>query len=62
MIWYRKTEKERVYMYDDLKGKVALVTACSRGIGFAAVKMLVADGATVYMGVRSPEKSSQAVA
>lgn len=48
-------------MYDDLKGKVALVTASSRGIAFAAVKMLAADGATVYMGIRAPEKSKQAV-
>ena len=48
-------------MYDDLKGKVALVTACSRGIGFSAVKKLAADGAVVYMGIRNPAKSEKAV-
>lgn len=41
---------------NDLTGKVAIVTACSRGIGFAIVKKFVEDGATVYMAVRDSDK------
>lgn len=44
-------------MSDLLKGKVALVTACSRGIGFAIVNKFIEDGATVYMAVRNSEKN-----
>ena len=48
-------------MYSDLKGKVALVTAASRGMALAAVKMLAEDGAVVYMGVRTPKNSQSVV-
>lgn len=40
----------------DLTGKVAIVTASSRGIGFAITKKFVADGAIVYMAVRDSDK------
>ena len=41
----------------DLTGKVAIVTASSRGIGFAITQKFVEDGATVYMAVRDSEKN-----
>lgn len=44
-----------------LKNKVILVTAATRGIGFAAVKACAAEGATVYMGARDPEKAKPKV-
>lgn len=43
----------------DLSGKVAIVTAASRGIGLAITKQYVADGAIVYMAVRDSEKNRQ---
>lgn len=41
----------------NIKGKVAIVTACSRGIGLEIVKELVTAGATVYMAVRQSDKN-----
>lgn len=41
----------------DLSGKVAIVTAASRGIGLAIAKKFVRDGAIVYMAVRDSEKN-----
>lgn len=35
--------------YDDLKGKVAIVTGAARGIGFASAKLLAEHGATVVI-------------
>lgn len=46
-------------MTSELKGKTALVTAATRGIGFACVKKLASMGATVYMGARRMEFASQ---
>ena len=43
----------------DLTGKVAIVTASSRGIGLAITKKLVNDGAIVYMAVRKSEKNRE---
>lgn len=40
-----------------LQGKVAIVTAASRGIGLAITKQFVKDGAIVYMAVRNSEKN-----
>lgn len=40
-----------------LEGKVAIVTACSRGIGLEIVKEFVQAGATVYMAVRQSDKN-----
>ena len=40
-----------------LDGKVAVVTAASRGIGLAITKKYVAEGAIVYMAVRDSEKN-----
>jgi len=40
-----------------LKGKVAVVTAATRGIGYACVKCLAEEGAVVYMGARNMEKA-----
>lgn len=38
----------------DLAGRTAVVTGASRGIGLAVVRALVAEGATVVAGARSP--------
>ncbi len=38
-----------------LQGKVAVVTASTKGIGLASVKAMTDEGATVYMAVRNPE-------
>lgn len=38
-----------------LKGKIALVTSATRGIGFASALKLALEGATVYLGVRRME-------
>lgn len=42
----------------NLKGKVALVTASTRGIGLACVKRLAKEGAIVYMGARNMERAA----
>jgi NAD(P)-dependent dehydrogenase (short-subunit alcohol dehydrogenase family) len=41
-----------------LENKVAIVTACTRGIGLAVVKSFAAEGAAVYMAVRNPEAAA----
>ena len=38
-----------------LKNKVVLITASTRGIGLACVKLCAKEGATVYMGARNME-------
>jgi NAD(P)-dependent dehydrogenase (short-subunit alcohol dehydrogenase family) len=38
-----------------LQNKVAIVTASTKGIGFATVEAFAAEGATVYMAVRNLE-------
>ena len=49
-----------------LKGKIALVTASTRGIGYACVERFAKEGATVYMAARNlelaKEKSDELVA
>ncbi len=42
-----------------LKNKVVLVTASTRGIGFAIVKACAKEGACVYMAARNIEKAQQ---
>ena len=42
-----------------LKGKVALVTASTRGIGLACVQRLAQEGAIVYMGARNLERANE---
>lgn len=45
-----------------LKGKVALVTGASRGLGYATARQLLLEGARVVINSRSPEKLDQAAA
>ena len=45
-----------------LQGKVAIVTASTRGIGRSTVEAFVAEGATVYMAVRNPELGNEVAA
>lgn len=45
-----------------LDGKVALVTASTRGIGYACVEALAEEGATVYMACRNLEVGNQKAA
>ena len=44
-----------------LAGKVAIVTGGSRGIGFAAAKALIAEGAHVVVCARGAEQLRMAV-
>lgn len=46
----------------DLKGKKALVTGSTGGIGFAIAKVLAQEGALVYINGRSQETVNQAIA
>jgi 3-oxoacyl-[acyl-carrier protein] reductase len=43
-----------------LKGKTALVTGSSRGLGFATARLLAVEGANVAVNSRSPEKAALA--
>jgi 3-oxoacyl-[acyl-carrier protein] reductase len=45
-----------------LKGKVALVTAATGGLGFAVAKELAFEGATVVLSGRTPDKIERSVA
>jgi len=49
-------------MDTQLKGKKALVTGSTAGIGFAAARQLLQEGAEVYINGRTPERVRQAVA
>lgn len=40
-----------------LNGKVAIVTAATRGIGLACAQRLAREGATVYLGTRNMERA-----
>lgn len=42
-----------------LKGKVVLVTAATRGIGYATVKACAKEGAVVYMAARNMEQAEK---
>ncbi len=42
-----------------LKNKVAIVTASTRGIGYACVERFAQEGAIVYMGARNLEKAQE---
>ena len=43
-----------------LKNKIVLITASTRGIGYACVKACAKEGAQVYMAARSLERAEQA--
>ena len=43
------------------KGKAAIVTASTRGIGWACVKALAKEGAIVYMAARNREAAEQRI-
>lgn len=45
-----------------LKGQIAIVTAATRGIGYAIVSRLAEEGATVYMGTPSTEEATAPLA
>jgi NAD(P)-dependent dehydrogenase (short-subunit alcohol dehydrogenase family) len=49
-------------MDTQLKGKRALVTGSTAGIGFAAARQLLQEGAEVYVNGRTPERVRLAVA
>ena len=42
-----------------LKNKVILVTASTRGIGYAIVRACAAEGAIVYMAARNPQRARE---
>lgn len=44
-----------------LKNKVAIVTAATRGIGFACVEKIAEEGAIVYLAARNLEKANEAI-
>lgn len=44
-----------------LQGKVVLVTASTRGIGYATVKACAKEGAIVYMGARNMDRAAERV-
>ena len=48
-------------MSEDLKGKVAVVTGASSGIGAAAARMLAGAGARVIVGYNNGEARAQGV-
>jgi len=45
----------------ELKGKRAIITGASKGIGFAVAKTLVEEGCSVHLVARSADKLSRAV-
>ncbi len=45
-----------------LKNKIALITGASRGLGFAAAKTLIEEGARVAINARDPDKLASAAA
>ena len=57
LLGYHRLEESLMY---DLSGKVALVTAGTRGIGLACVTALAEQGATVYVAARN-EKEGRAI-
>lgn len=44
-----------------LKGKVALVTAATKGIGLASAERLAKEGAIVYIGARNEELANEVI-
>ncbi len=54
--WKNIQRKGRIQM---LKGKVAIVTASTRGIGYSCVETLAKAGARVYMACRNLERGAE---
>ena len=46
----------------DLKGKKALVTGSTQGIGYAIAKVLIENGADVFVHCSSDEEKAQRIA
>src|SRR5580704_5313692 len=57
-----KTQAGEVVKGVDLKGKTAIVTGASAGLGVETVRALASAGARVVMPVRSREKGEKAAA
>nr|WP_321529620.1 SDR family NAD(P)-dependent oxidoreductase [Clostridioides difficile] len=44
---------------EKLQGKIAVVTAATKGIGLASAEILAKNGATVYLAARSEELANE---
>ncbi|MDU2662161.1 MAG: SDR family NAD(P)-dependent oxidoreductase, partial [Clostridioides difficile] len=46
---------------EKLQGKIAVVTAATKGIGLASAEILAKNGATVYLAARSEELANEVI-
>jgi NAD(P)-dependent dehydrogenase (short-subunit alcohol dehydrogenase family) len=59
--WNAKTTAQQIIQGVDLRGKTAVVTGTSAGIGGETARALAAAGATVVMAARDPQKNAAAL-